>query len=338
MKKILFILLASALLAVSGFFYLTKNDRTLYSVTPQTGPAVQAVYASGSVEPTVMLPIAPRTGAHLVALLSDEGAEVQKGDVLAQLEDTDVQKAIEELSAKLDLAQKEFNRKNALKKTGAISKQALDTARSNLNAAKAALEQAQAQQDYLRLTAPEDGRIIKRDGEVGEFIPTGQAVFWMECCAPMRITVDVDEEDIPLVAVGQRVIISADAYADETFEGHVDAITPMGDSVSRSYRVRIGLAGDTPLMTGMTAEANIITRQDDNALLIPATAVRGGKVWVVENGKASIRKIKIGAQNDGAVEVLEGLSKDEAVLEKADPEITEGQDIQTKSRAWTPAT
>jgi multidrug efflux system membrane fusion protein len=145
---------------------------------------VQAVFATGTVEPTVMIPIAPRTGARLVQLLADEGAEVKKGDILGQLEDTDVQKSIDQLNANLDLAQKEFDRKDKLRKSGAVSKQAIDSAKGALDAATAALEQAKAQQDYLRLVAPEDGRIIKRDGEAGQFIPSGQAVFWMECCAP----------------------------------------------------------------------------------------------------------------------------------------------------------
>lgn len=323
-----------AALGGGAYFFMTKNDKTIYAITPLVGPAVQAVFATGTVEPTVMIPIAPRTGARLVQLLADEGAEVKKGDILGQLEDTDVQKSIDQLNANLDLAQKEFDRKDKLRKSGAVSKQAIDSAKGALDAATAALEQAKAQQDYLRLVAPEDGRIIKRDGEAGQFIPSGQAVFWMECCAPLRITADVDEEDVPLVKIGQDVIITADAFPDETYNGKIVSITPKGDPISRSYRVRISLDADTPFMTGMTAEANIIIRKDENAILLPSSTVKSGKIWTLADGKIQVKKVKSGAQAKGTVEILEGIDKDDLVLESPDIILENGQSVDFKKRDW----
>jgi multidrug efflux system membrane fusion protein len=334
MKKIILVLILSAMVAAAGFWYMHREEHKIYAVSPLVGPAVQAVYATGTVEPSVMMPIAPRTPARLVTLLADEGSEVVKGDVLGQLEDTDLQKSAEELQARLVLAEKEFARKDRLRKSGAVSKQAVDTARANLDAAKAALEQVEAQKDYLQLTAPEDGRVIKRDGEVGEFIAAGQAVFWMECCAPLRVTAEVDEEDIPLVKVGQKVVITADAFPDQTFNAAIQSITPMGDAVSRSYRVRIGLSDEIPLMSGMTAEANIIVHEDQDALLLPASAVKDNKVWLVKDGKAVLNDVKIGAKNTNTVEIVSGLSRDDLVLEAPDGELKNGQSLRTQTKAW----
>ena len=69
---------------------------------------------------------------------------------------------------------------------------------------------------------------------------------------------EIDEEDIPLVSPGQQVLIGADAFPDRVFEGRVQEITPKGDPIARSFRVRIALSGDTPLRTGMTADCNIL--------------------------------------------------------------------------------
>ncbi len=313
---------------------MAREVHTIYAVSPQIGPAVQAVYATGSVEPSVMMSIAPRTGARLTALFVDEGSEVKKDDILGQLEDTDLQKSVEDLTAKLDLAEKEFARKDRLKKSGAVSKQALDSARATRDSAKAALEQVEAQRGYLQLKAPEDGRVIKRDGEVGDFIPAGTAVFSMECCAPLRVTAEVDEEDIPLVKVDQKVIVTADAYPGQKFDATIQSITPMGDSVSRSYRVRIGLGEETPLMTGMTAEANIIIREDQEALLLPASAIKDDKAWVLKDGKVHIQDVTLGAKNTNAVEILSGLGQDDVVLESADTALEEGAEVKAKIHSW----
>ena len=328
-----FLILAVLVGAGAGYLFMRGGD-SMIAVKPQRGPAVQAVYATGTVEPTIMLPIAPRTGARLTALLADEGQAVTKGQTLAQLEDTDMQKTLDEMRARLDQAQKEYDRKTALRKNSVVSQQALDQAEADLKAAQASLDRAAAEIGFLKLQAPEDGRIIRRDGEAGQFIPAGQAVFWMECCAPLRISVAVDEEDIPLVQPGQKVLIHADAFPDDVFYGKVQAITPKGDDVSRSFRVRIGLDGNTPLMTGMTAEANIISREDKNAILIPPGIVKKGMVWVLRGGKTVQQKVEIGAQGSKGVEILGGLTEEDVIIENPPADIAEGQGISVVQKEW----
>jgi multidrug efflux system membrane fusion protein len=335
MKKTIFILFLCAGLAGAGYWFLKNNDNTLYVVSPIIGPAVQAVYATGTVEPSVMIPVSARTGARLTALMADEGQAVKQNDTLAQLEDTDLEKSVAQLQSKLDLAQREFARKSKLHKTGAISKQAFDTAGSTLATARAAMEQAQAQQGYLKLIAPEDGRIIRRDGEVGEYIPAGQPVFTMEGQAPLRIVAEVDEEDIPLVALEQKVLISADAFPNRTFKGSVSAITPMGDPVARSYRVRVALEGETPLMTGMTAETNIILREEPRAVLLPISAVKDGQIQIVRDGKVQKQTVETGAKTVNTIEIIEGISENDLILEKEDPALKDGTTINFKIKNWT---
>jgi len=111
--------------------------------------------------------------------------------------------------------------------------------------AEAAVKRAQAQRDYNQLVAPADGIVLRRDGEPGQFVAAGQAVLTLACCAPLRVSAEVDEEDIPRVVVGQKVTLRTDALPGRLFDGEVADITPKGDPVSRSYRVRIRLA-DAP--------------------------------------------------------------------------------------------
>jgi len=296
-------------------------------VVPHRGQAVQAVYATGTVEPTVMLPIAPRVTARLAELLVDEGAVVEKDQLLARLEDEDVKSALAELQARADYAQREYHRQEKLLARKVSTVQARDKAKTEWEAAQAAVKRAAAEADFLQLEAPADGHIIRRDGEVGELIPANTAIFWMSCCAPLRISAEVDEEDIPLVEPGQKVLLRADAFPDQTFDGFVQAITPKGDATARSYRVRIGLKDETPLMIGMTAEANIIIAQREDALLVPTSALDGETVWIADQGTLVRKKVEVGARGQQQTEIRSGLADDAQVLLHPEEAQEEGMSV-----------
>jgi RND family efflux transporter MFP subunit len=242
-KPLLVILLAMCLLVGGGAAVHWLGRDGLEVIRPHRGLAVQAVYATGTVEPLVMLPIAPRIAARLKELYVDEGATVKKDQLLARLEDDVLRQTIRELQATEAFLKQEFERKQTLLKQRVISETEHDRARTEWATAEAAVARAAAESDFMKLLAPAHGRIIRRDGEVGQLIAANQPVFWLSCATSLRISAEVDEEDIALVQPGQRVLIRADAFPDQVYEGSVQNITPKGDPVSRSYRVRIGIRG-----------------------------------------------------------------------------------------------
>jgi len=216
-KKILLVLFGLICL-IGGFVVLQSGRHEVAVITPVFAPAVQAVYATGTVEAARMIPIAPKTTARIAALMVDEGAIVTQGQELAQLEDSDVRNTLMELEAKLEKAHNDLTRAQTLSKGGAISKEALDQAQTNFRAAQASVDRTKAELGFLQLHAPEDGTIIRRDGEVGEMASVSAPVFWMTGGNDYRIETDVDEEDIALVKPGQRVLIRADAFPGQIFE------------------------------------------------------------------------------------------------------------------------
>lgn len=335
-KKIVILLLV--LVAVSGLSWalFSAKDETITVVTPQTAPAVQTVYATGTVEAQRMIPVSPKVPARLMALLVDEGSAVKTGDILAQLEDVDLRQTLADLEAKKELADTYLARIEPLSKTGGVSRQMLDEAKVSLKSAEAAVEKAQAELSYLQLTAPEDGTIIRRDGEVGELASTGTPVFWINGGDKIRIETEVDEEDISITKVGQKVLISADAYPGQIFSGKVASITPKGDPVARSYRVRVTLPEEenTPLMIGMTAETNIITQEKEAALMIPSSAVKDGHVILLANKKAEHKTVITGIRTKDATEVLEGLSERDTIIQKYDATLLEKGRLHTKTVEW----
>jgi len=302
-------------------------------VHPARGPAVEAVYATGLVEPTLEIRISPRAPGRIVELKTDEGAVVKKGDLLARLEDADLRASVSELEARTAYAKAQHDRSLQLRAAGLIAQDAVDQANTEYEAAKATLRRANEQLRFMTLLAPSDGRITKRDGEIGEYIPANQVIFYMAGPAPLRVTADVDEEDVPRVQPGMRVVMRADAFPDRIFEGRVDQVTPRGDPVARSYRVRVGLVGDPPLKIGMTIETNMIVSERQNAMLVPSSSVVDGRVWIVNGEHAKQRPAKIGVVGPDKTEILSGLTDEEFVIAQPPEGLSDGARVSAKPGA-----
>jgi multidrug efflux system membrane fusion protein len=331
--KAIFALLA--LVIAANYLWAWAMGPSVTVTQARRGAAVEAVYATGTVEATVMLPIAPRITARLTDLMVDEGTNVTANQALAQLESADIQNSVVELDAKAAYAEGEYKRQEKLFAKGFSSTDARDQARANANAAKAAAARARAEADFTTLRAPADGLIIQRDGEIGQLIPVNQPVFWLSCCAPLRVSAEVDEEDIPRVKPGQKVLIRADAFPGQMFHGTVQSITPRGDAISRSYRVRIGFTQDVPLQIGMTAENNIVLRETSDALLIPLTAVAQNNVWVVRDGKLLRLPVQLGAQTEREAEIISGIEADDWIVIKPLTAMQAGQSVRLHKIANT---
>ena len=329
-KPLVFIVFTVCLLVGGGTVVQYLRPDKVELIRPHRGLAVQAVYATGTVEAVSMLPIAPRITARLMELYVDEGSTVTKDQLLARMEDKDLRQKLQELQVHEAFLKQEFKRMQTLQQQGAISNSEYDRAQSEWQAAKAAMDKAAAESDFMKLIAPSDGRIIRRDGEVGQLIPVNYPIFWLTCCSELRVTAEVDEEDIVLVQPGQKVLIRADAFPTQTFEGSVQSITPKGDPVSRSYRVRISLSEETPLMIGMTAETNIIIRETPEALLLPSGSVTHGNVWLMEKNKLVKRTVSVGSQGLKETEIIDGIEADDLIVLKPNIELEEGGRIRSR--------
>jgi RND family efflux transporter MFP subunit len=321
------LLLLTLLCVAAGAAYWFWLPSKIEVVKPRRGGAVQAVYATGTVEPSVMVPIAARNAARLVELKADEGSIVSKGELLARLENDDLRRAIEVAEAEERYARAQLDRAAQLVERQVTARSVYDRAKADWEKARATRERAALEAGYLDLVAPADGTIIRRDGEIGQMIGANQSVLWMSCCAPLRISAEVDEEDIALVRSQQQVLIRSDAFPGKIFEGQVQAVTPKGDSVSRTYRVRVSLPPDVPLMIGMTAETNIVLRRSDNALLLPASAVRQETLWRVEEGVLSPVHVTLGAKSSTEVEVMSGVADGDLIVAAPATGLKPGQKV-----------
>jgi RND family efflux transporter MFP subunit len=311
-------------IAVAGFgWWLLRPPAT--SVAPVTrGAAAEIVYATGAVEPETWSRSTPLVRGRIVQRCRCEGKAVKAGDILARLDDREAQATLNDLRASEDFQHREFDRQAQLLERGATTSQAYQRAESDLARIQAQIA-AQAQRlDYFKLVAPMDGTVLKEDGEVGDMVDPGTVLYRIGLEKPLWVVADVNEEDIARVQVGQKALLRANAFANEALTGYVKQITPAGDPVSKTFRVRIGLPDDTPLRVGMSVEANIISREKPDVVLVPANALVNNSVLVVENDHAHRRKVTIGIRGAGFVEAVEGVQEGEVVVSPATANIKDG--------------
>src|SRR5579883_235997 len=333
-QRVPFRLLLLALVTAAGAFALFWWLYVPQAVTvapAARGPAVQAVYATGTVEASVTIRIAPQVAGRIVELRADEGQMVKSGDVLARLDDNDLRASVAELEARAKYAEQQFERTESLLNRGWVTRDKFDQARSEVDATRQAARRMREQLAFMSLRTPADGQIIRRDGEVGDYIPVNQPVFYLaKSGVQLRISADVDEEDIPLVKVGQKVLIRADAFPGRVFAAAVKEVTPKGDPVARNYRVRIELPSNTALLIGMTAETNIVTREKVDALLVPASTVSENALWAVREERVVRLPVRIGIKGRERVEIEEGLRDGDLVVIDPKEGLKQGARVRTR--------
>ncbi|MEI5682488.1 efflux RND transporter periplasmic adaptor subunit [Mesorhizobium sp. CCNWLW179-1] len=283
-------------------------------VMPKRGDAAEIVYASGVVEPRVWAKVTPVIRERILEQCDCEGEEVKKGDVLARLDDSEAGAALAELEARLRLAREDHRRLSVLAERNAVSLQSLDRASAEVAQLEALVAGQKARLDSYVLRAPNAGVVLRQDGEVGEVAELGTVLFWVGNPMPLIVVADVNEEDIPRVKISQKALLKSDAFPGRNLDAVVDSITPKGDPVTKTYRVRFALPTDTPLLIGMSTDVNIIIRVSRDALLIPSVATEGNKVFAVEGDKARLREIRSGIRGTNGIEVLSGVSEDARIV------------------------
>ena len=318
------------LIAAAAAYWRYGQPQDVVTLAPKRGDAAEIVYATGVVEPRTWAKVTPLLRERIVELCNCEGETVERGAVLARLDSRQPEAALAELRARQTFTAADYDRVAALVERRVASDQALDRARSEVGQIQALIAGQETRLESYVLRAPVSGVVLRQDGEVGEVAEPGTVLFWVGEPKPLQIEADVNEEDIPRVVIGQRAVLKADAFPDRVLEAKVDAITPKGDPVAKTYRVHLALPDDTPLRIGMTVEVNVIVQVSADALLVPTNALRGGSLFVAGNGTARRRDVKVGIRGANNTQVLSGLNGEERVIVPFPEDLADGARIKEK--------
>jgi len=205
----------------------------------------------------------------------------------------------------------------------------VDVARTNVANAQAQLALAQKNLQYAVIPAPIDGYVTERVADIGEYVSPQQKVVTIVRTNPLRIRIDIPEQAIPEVKVGQSVSITTSAWPDKNFAGRVARIAPNVSAQSRTMTVEAEIENsNNALKPGQFATVRILEERAEPAVLIPARAVLNdagvNRVYVIKDGHAEQRLVQTGQTEGDLIEIRNGVAADEQVATSNLQQLTDG--------------
>jgi len=311
----------------------------------QPQPFVRSVRATGTVEAERQVVLSAQLAATVVAVPLREGARVERGDVLVQLDEAEQREEVARLAAAVDRVeadltfwQEQLAADRRLLKSQTISRRAFDETQRQVSAltaalreARQALQSARIRLEYSVVQAPFDGYVQRVHVLPGELVQPGTAMLEVLAAEPLKVVVPVAEVDLPGLQPGQPAQARIPAV-DGTWTVQVDRIYPGLERGTRSATLEVFLPSDLPsVRPGMAATVDIVLARDEQALVVPRQAVRarGGEtgVYVLADGVAQWRSVRTGAAQDGRVQILSGLQANDEVIVTPHPQLADERPV-----------
>ena len=206
---------------------------------------------------------------------------------------------------------------------------AVEVARTNVANAEAALGLAKQNLSYAVIPSPMDGFVSERTADLGEYVSPQQKVATVVRTNPLRVRIDIPEQAIPEVRVGQSVSATTSAWPDRNFAGRVARIAPNVSAQSRTLTVEAEIDnGSGALKPGQFATVRILQERAEPAVLVPARAVvtEAGvsRVFVIKNGHAEQRLVQTGQTDGDLIEIRQGVAADEQVATSNQQQLSDG--------------
>jgi membrane fusion protein (multidrug efflux system) len=268
--------------------------------------------STGSILPNEEVEIRSEIAGRIIALHIKEGDVVQKGTVLLQINDDELEARLKKLGFNKKLAEDNEARQKVLLQKEAISQREYDIAVNSVNTISADIEDLKSQILKTTLKAPFSGRIGFRYVSMGSYISPATRIATLTNTNPAKIEFSIPAKYATAIRQGSTIEFTTENEEKE-FTGRVYAVDPKIDPLTRTLQIR-ALAGNPSnlLVPGAFAKVNLILKSKGSAILIPTESVipeaKGNKVFLVKNGKSVPVKVELGNRGERTVEILKGLS------------------------------
>lgn len=313
-----------------------------------------SVTATGTIEPVTSVTVGTQVSGIVSHLYVDYNSVVKKGQVIAELDRTNLMSELNTQKANLSSAQSDFNYQQAnykryktLYDKGLVSADEYESAKlsylraqQSVNTAKESVQRAQTNLGYATITSPIDGVVLSKSVEEGQTVAasfnTPELFTIAQDLTNMRVIADVDEADIADVKNGANVTFTVDAYPDDVFHGTVTQVRQAATTTNNvvTYQVVISAPNaDLKLKPGLTANVTIFTMEKSNVIAVTNQALRftptelmvqpegkiidsqsKTKVWVKEGNNLKAVAVKTGVTNGVLTEILSGVKPGQEIL------------------------
>ncbi len=358
MKKTIIIAIAIIAVAVIAWLLLaggsTKQTVSFEKSKVQKTTIQNSITATGTIEPVTSVTVGTQVSGIVSHLYVDYNSVVRKGQIIAELDKTNLTSELNTARANLSSAQSSlnyeeanYNRYQQLFDKGLVSANDYESARlsylrakDQVSTARETVQRAQTNLGYATITSPIDGIVLSKSVEEGQTVAasfnTPELFTIAQDLTDMRVIADIDEADIGGVKEGQRVSFTVDAFPDDMFQGQVTQVRQQATTESNvvTYEVVISAPNDElKLMPGLTANVTIFTLEKNDVLAVEAKALRfmpnemllqegqsiqdvdaPQKVWTLEGNVFKAHAVQTGITNGMLTEITGGIAEGTEVL------------------------
>lgn len=357
-KKKALVIAAVAAIATLAVWLLSggKKEEKITFDTAAVAPAniMNSITATGTIEPVTSVTVGTQVSGIVSKLFVDYNSVVKKGQVIAELDKTNLMSQLNTAKTQLATAQSQFNYQTAnykryktLFEKGLVAADDFDNAKLSYTqakelvaSAKEEVQRAQTNLGYATITSPIDGVVLSKSVEEGQTVAasfsTPELFTIAQDLTNMQVVADVDEADIGDVKEGERVSFTVDAYPDDTFEGEVKQVRQEATTTNNvvTYEVVISAPNaDLKLKPGLTANVTIYTAERKGVLSVPSKALRftpqketvgkmkivdaanaKNKVWTIEGNSIVAHKVNIGMTDGTNTQIVSGIAEGTKVI------------------------
>lgn len=287
----------------------------------------------------------------LLAVQVEEGSRVAEGEVIAELDARELSAQVRAAEANVAFARSTAERSETLYRTRVVTSVEYERDQSALAAAEASLAQLQTRLGFTKVRAPMAGVVTQRFVQAGDIVGNQTRLFTIADLSVLVTLLPVSELEVPLLRTGAEVPVQVDALG-RSVTGRIRRIFPAADSANRLVPVEVAIAGNAApgLRPGYTVRATLRLDERTGVLTVPTRAVVGAagaqSVYVVREGRAERRRVRVGADLDGRMEVVEGLAFGDTVVTTGNALLRDGAQLRivqplspdAPARAATPVT
>ena len=347
MKKVIYIVIVLAVLAAVGFKLMSNKEQmaanaAVAEIKSEAIPVAvtgvksakldKSFTAQGNFAPIQSLTLLSETQGQIQRVLKRKGDKVKAGELLLQVESNTMAADLATAQTNAEKAKRDLERFENLAAGDAITQRQLEDARLAAKSTQAQLVAARQRLTKTRITAPINGEVNEIYVEVGSFLNQGTKLYDIVNVDKLKLKVKVNESEVLLIGKGDKVTVKANAGAGQEYEGVVTAIAAQADPTLKfDVEVEVKNAADNNLRAGMYGTAFFEVADQRDALLLPREAIVGSiqnpSVYVVNNGVANMRKVKVGIVTQDQVEILEGVQQGEQIVRSGQINLREGMKV-----------
>lgn len=338
-------LLAALLLIVSGIVFLalmpSRPERPPQAASAAVPVAIEVAIETnvpeivrypGIVQAQTAVSLAVEGAGRIVELLADKGENVAAGGLLLRLDSRSQAAAVEQARVNVRESTNDFARLEGLRGTGAVSASDFDSAQARKQRAEIALTEAQVALSKCEVRTPISGVVVDRPVEVGEFVSPGTLAFKVSNVDRVKVVLDLPERDVFVVTNGLRIPFSVESLGEREYTGTVTYVAAAAEPLSNTYRTEI--LTDNPdliLKAGVIVRARLIRRTIPGAVTVSLGAVIPDKgqyvAFVVEDGVAVRRIVRLAAVVDDRAVISEGVRPGERLVVEGQRLISDGEPV-----------